>query len=163
SRRSAERAGGAGGEGTPVETATAEAAATGELPQAAEDAEGAAALAATVERLREELDGLRQAMRSRAAIEQAKGMLMERHGIGPDEAFERLARLSQHANIKLVDVAAALVEVSLSDTMRSAATAPERSGSEGHAGQQARTPADVARTARRQLVERWPHQGEEGE
>jgi len=127
------------------------------------DAEGTAALAATVERLREELDGLRQAMRSRAAIEQAKGMLMERHGIGPDEAFERLARLSQHANIKLVDVAAALVEVSLSDTMRSAATAPERIGPASHPEQQARTPADLARTARHQLVERWPHQGEEGE
>ncbi|MGL5830352.1 MAG: ANTAR domain-containing response regulator, partial [Angustibacter sp.] len=64
----------------------------------------------TVTRLRDEVDGLRQAMRSRGLIEQAKGMLMERYGCDADAAFGRLRRLSEHANLKLADVAAGLVE-----------------------------------------------------
>jgi len=54
--------------------------------------------------------GMAEAMRSRAQIEQAKGMLMADHGLNADEAFEQLARLSQHANIKVRDVARRLVE-----------------------------------------------------
>lgn len=45
----------------------------------------------------------------RAVIEQAKGLLMERYDIDPDAAFAVLARLSQHTNRKLKDVAAELV------------------------------------------------------
>ncbi len=67
------------------------------------------ALTAAVSRLRAELDGLRRAMRNRAVIEQAKGVLVERLGLSPDAAFDQLIRLSQQANIKLVEVAAALV------------------------------------------------------
>jgi hypothetical protein len=52
---------------------------------------------------------LAEAMRSRAVIEQAKGILMADERITSDEAFERLARVSQHANMKLRDVAARLV------------------------------------------------------
>lgn len=66
-------------------------------------------LLATVDRLRNEVDGLRQAMRSRAVIEQAKGMFMERYGCTADEAFTRLSRFSQQTNLKLADVAFALV------------------------------------------------------
>jgi GAF domain-containing protein len=51
-----------------------------------------------------------QAMRSRAVIEQAKGMIMADDRIGADEAFERLVQLSHHANMKLRDVAHRLVE-----------------------------------------------------
>jgi hypothetical protein len=51
-----------------------------------------------------------EAIRSRAVIEQAKGMLMADRRIGADEAFEQLARLSQHANIKLRDVAQRFVD-----------------------------------------------------
>jgi PAS domain S-box-containing protein len=43
--------------------------------------------------------------KSRAVIEQAKGVLMAAHGISADEAFGRLVRRSQHANIKVRDVA----------------------------------------------------------
>jgi GAF domain-containing protein len=50
-----------------------------------------------------------EAMRSRAVIEQAKGMLMSDKRISADEAFEQLTRLSQHANIKLRDVAQRMV------------------------------------------------------
>lgn len=37
-----------------------------------------------------EFDGLRRAFARRAVIEQAKGVLMERHALGPDEAFAQL-------------------------------------------------------------------------
>jgi GAF domain-containing protein len=57
----------------------------------------------------EDLTHLRTAMMSRAFIEQAKGILMERHKITEDEAFTILAHASQRTNTKLRDVAAALV------------------------------------------------------
>ena len=44
-------------------------------------------------------------MEFRADIEQAKGILMERHKLTADQAFAVLARASQHTNRKLVDVA----------------------------------------------------------
>jgi GAF domain-containing protein len=52
---------------------------------------------------------LAEAMRSRAVIEQAKGILMAEQHIGAEEAFDRLAALSQQANVKLREVAARLV------------------------------------------------------
>jgi GAF domain-containing protein len=58
---------------------------------------------------RGELAQLRTAMQSRAVIEQAKGRLMERHGIDEDQAFTLLTRTSQNTNIKLRDIAAELV------------------------------------------------------
>jgi len=51
-----------------------------------------------------------QSMRSRAVIEQAKGIIMADNHIGQDEAFERLTPLSQQANMKLRDVARRMVE-----------------------------------------------------
>jgi GAF domain-containing protein len=53
---------------------------------------------------------LAEAMRSRAIIEQAKGILMADYQINDAEAFQRLAELSQRSNIKLRDVAARFVE-----------------------------------------------------
>ncbi|WP_203753575.1 ANTAR domain-containing protein [Actinoplanes cyaneus] len=50
------------------------------------------------------------AMRSRAVIEQAKGILMGGRHCSADEAFTILTKLSQDTNRKLRDVAAALVE-----------------------------------------------------
>jgi AmiR/NasT family two-component response regulator len=49
------------------------------------------------------------AARGRATIEQAKGILMARHAIDADKAFERLRGHSQHNGRKLVDVAEAVV------------------------------------------------------
>ncbi|MGR6998036.1 ANTAR domain-containing protein [Yinghuangia aomiensis] len=69
----------------------------------------AAVLADTVDRLRSEIDGLRTAMRTRAVIEQAKGVLMARLGCSADDAFARLSSMSQDANRKLVDLAAELL------------------------------------------------------
>ena len=53
---------------------------------------------------------LQQALLSRDVIGQAKGILMERLKITPEEAFDLLRRSSQHLNLKLRDVARGLAE-----------------------------------------------------
>jgi serine phosphatase RsbU (regulator of sigma subunit) len=78
-------------------------------------AEPAEALAALVAKLRAELTGVRTAMRNRAVIEQAKGVLVERLRISPDQGFDHLVRLSQRTNIKLIEVAAAIVGTTAPD------------------------------------------------
>jgi GAF domain-containing protein len=60
-------------------------------------------------RTSDDLTQLRTVMMSRICIEQAKGMLMERHKIKEDEAFTILTHTSQRTNTKLRDVAAELV------------------------------------------------------
>jgi GAF domain-containing protein len=60
-------------------------------------------------RTSEDLTHLRTAMTTRALIEQAKGILMERHKIKEDEAFTVLTHASQKTNTKLRDVAAELI------------------------------------------------------
>ena len=57
-----------------------------------------------------EYQSLQGAFGRRAVIEQAKGILMARHSIGAEQAFERLRDHSQHNGRKLSDVAAAVVE-----------------------------------------------------
>jgi GAF domain-containing protein len=52
---------------------------------------------------------LDRAVASRDVIGMAKGILIERFGIGDGEAFQRLVQSSQHTNMKLVDVARWLV------------------------------------------------------
>jgi GAF domain-containing protein len=52
---------------------------------------------------------LRVALQSRAVIEQAKGVLMERYRCTPDDAFQRLVAQSKGENRKLREVAAELV------------------------------------------------------
>ncbi|HEX8628302.1 MAG TPA: ANTAR domain-containing protein, partial [Catenuloplanes sp.] len=66
-------------------------------------------LVSLVEQLRAERDGLRQAMRTRSLIEQAKGILMARDGVTAEEAFTRLRQRSQRSNTRLVEVAAGLI------------------------------------------------------
>lgn len=53
---------------------------------------------------------LKQALANRDLIGQAKGILMERHLLTSDAAFERLARSSQSTNRKLTVIAECLVE-----------------------------------------------------
>jgi GAF domain-containing protein len=53
---------------------------------------------------------LAEAMRTRAVIEQAKGMLMAAERITAEEAFQRLCECSQRTNVKLREVARRLVE-----------------------------------------------------
>jgi GAF domain-containing protein len=64
-------------------------------------AHAAVALAATAQ-----ASQLREALRSRDVIGQAKGILMERRKLTAEQAFEVLRRTSQRLNIKLRDVAA---------------------------------------------------------
>ena len=56
------------------------------------------------------IEQLQEALQSRDVIGQAKGIIQTREHCGPDEAFERLRHLSQHRNIKLRDLAKAVVE-----------------------------------------------------
>ena len=56
-----------------------------------------------------EADGLRRAMQSRSDIDMAKGILMERLRISPQEAFDMLVAHSQTHHVKLIDVARAIV------------------------------------------------------
>jgi PAS domain S-box-containing protein len=78
--------------------------------RADDDSDEAAAVRARVEsraaRLAEEM---RQAMETRAVIEQAKGMLIAAHGCTPDEAFGMLSEGSQRTNRKVRDIATAMV------------------------------------------------------
>jgi response regulator NasT len=57
-----------------------------------------------------EYHNLQGAFGRRATIEQAKGILMARHAIDADKAFEMLRDHSQHNGRKLADIAAAIVE-----------------------------------------------------
>ena len=67
----------------------------------------------TILALRDEVAGLREAGQLRAIIEQAKGVLMERDRISSEEAFARLRTISQEHNVRLVEVAATLVGVTV--------------------------------------------------
>ncbi|KQS66088.1 GAF domain-containing protein [Modestobacter sp. Leaf380] len=60
--------------------------------------------------LRSLTEHLRQALTSRAVIEQAKGIVMAHHGGTADEAFARLVALSNTHNVKLRDLAGLIVE-----------------------------------------------------
>jgi GAF domain-containing protein len=55
-------------------------------------------------------DQLREAITSRATIEQAKGVLAAQQGCTPEEAFQLLVSASQRSNRKLREVAQALVD-----------------------------------------------------
>jgi len=68
-----------------------------------------AAQAAVVLAAQAKEDGLRTAMQTRHLIGMAQGILMARHGLTPDRAFEVLRRYSSTENVKLRDVAERLV------------------------------------------------------
>jgi GAF domain-containing protein len=76
----------------------------------------ASAVLAVVEETRERQEltqlseQLREALRSRAVIDQAKGILMSRDGLGPDQAFARLVVASRRSNTKVREVARLVVE-----------------------------------------------------
>jgi transcriptional regulator with GAF, ATPase, and Fis domain len=56
---------------------------------------------------------LQTALNSRVIIEQAKGMLAERAGIGLDQAFERLRRYARSTNTRLTELAAGVTDGSV--------------------------------------------------
>jgi AmiR/NasT family two-component response regulator len=75
-----------------------------------------------------EYHSLQGAFGRRAVIEQAKGILMARHAVDADKAFELLRNHSQHNGRKLVDVAHAVVEshLLLLPPLAQPAPSPER-------------------------------------
>lgn len=60
-------------------------------------------------RARDTADHLAKALESRAVIEQAKGILIERHKLTPDQAFQALTTVSMSRNVKVRDIAGHLV------------------------------------------------------
>ncbi|HUR73503.1 MAG TPA: GAF and ANTAR domain-containing protein [Sporichthya sp.] len=70
----------------------------------------ASQVAATFFRHRDLSEGLQQAMLSRATIEQAKGILMARHKVRAEPAFELLRAASSRRNVKLRVLAEEVVE-----------------------------------------------------
>lgn len=75
----------------------------------AEAAQSFVAAARASRRLAEEVGQLRTALTSRATIDQAKGIVMAERGGTPEEAFALLREMSSETNVRLADVAAALV------------------------------------------------------
>lgn len=61
-------------------------------------------------KLVEQVGRLESALERRAVIERAKGILMERHGVGDREAFDRLRAHARSNNRTVVDVAASVTE-----------------------------------------------------
>ncbi|MFD4561228.1 ANTAR domain-containing protein [Streptomyces sp. NPDC058469] len=78
------------------------------LLTAVASAEETALLAEVVE-LRARNEQLGRALASRAVIDQARGMLMALAPCSSERAWDLLVEVSQHCNIKLRDVTAALV------------------------------------------------------
>jgi hypothetical protein len=85
----------------------------GSEPRAA-DVDGAAtstsALVALVNLLRERNSQLERALESRIVIEQAKGVLVERLSLAPDQAFEILRRAARSQRRRIHVVAAEVVD-----------------------------------------------------
>ena len=59
------------------------------------------------------IDQLQHALDSRIVIEQAKGVVAERAGIGPDEAFQKLRHYARSHNLRLHEVARGVVHGNL--------------------------------------------------
>jgi GAF domain-containing protein len=92
----------------------------GEKPDAfREDAEPIARVLATLSAVAladaQHRARMERALHNRDLIGQAKGILMYRHGIGPDEAFAILRTQSQRTNSKLLAVAERVVETGTLD------------------------------------------------
>ena len=89
----------------------AEAAARGVFAylDSADEIELAGGIDVALQRYRQFRD-LLGAFRRRARIERAKGILMERHGIGEQEAFERLRSEARNSRRRLLEVVDELLE-----------------------------------------------------
>ncbi len=62
--------------------------------------------------LEHELGDLKEALRARKLIEQAKGILMEKEGIPEAEAFRRIQQQSRNQNIPMAKLAEAIITAS---------------------------------------------------
>jgi AmiR/NasT family two-component response regulator len=63
---------------------------------------------AELKRLNEQVEQLESALERRGAIERAKGILMERHGVDDRKAFELLRQQARRSNRRVIDLAHAV-------------------------------------------------------
>ena len=68
---------------------------------------------------RTEAAGLREAMKTRGTIDQAKGILIAVRGISPEAAFAVLAEQSQRENVRVAELAARVVNSTVSKAVGS--------------------------------------------
>jgi response regulator NasT len=61
-------------------------------------------------RLGEKVEQLQTALERRTVIERAKGILMERHGVGDQDAFQQLREHARAGSRRVVDVAQAVLD-----------------------------------------------------
>jgi hypothetical protein len=87
-------------------------------PHAPQLAEVFAAQAAVALGHAQEVHHLNEALRSRQQIGEAIGVLIERYKLDQQGAFNFLARLSSHSNIKLREVAAQVVAEAVAENQR---------------------------------------------
>ncbi|MEV4222759.1 SpoIIE family protein phosphatase [Nonomuraea sp. NPDC049725] len=86
-----------------------------------EEATNVGRLAATIERLREQIRQAQHAAEGRALIELAKGILIERLRCGPAEAARQLADLAEKAGLSPLELAADLIDQAAHDRLSDAA------------------------------------------
>jgi serine phosphatase RsbU (regulator of sigma subunit)/PAS domain-containing protein len=86
----------------------------------ARDVTNVGRLAATIERLREEIRQAQHAAEGRALIELAKGILIERLRCGPAEAARQLADLAEKAGLSQLELAADLIDQAAQDRLSDA-------------------------------------------
>jgi response regulator NasT len=83
------------------------------LPSKAETVAGVVRVAAERDAERRELERrvgeIDNVLERRSTIEQAKGILMERHGIDATDAFQRIRDHARTGNLRVVDVAASII------------------------------------------------------
>lgn len=65
---------------------------------------------AEVTRLNEQVEQLESALERRGTIERAKGILMERHGVGERQAFELLRQQARRSNRRVAELAGAVAD-----------------------------------------------------
>ena len=93
----------------------------GDLPDSGDDGEnaeggGAAGrLAATVERLRGQVEAAQAAADGRALVELAKGILVERLGCGPMQAARQLAELAEQSRMSVLELAVDIINQAARD------------------------------------------------
>ena len=63
------------------------------------------------QKLRAELSDTKLKLAERKTIERAKGLLMTRHKMSEDEAYQKLRRLAMDKNLKLSEVAQRILDV----------------------------------------------------
>jgi hypothetical protein len=80
------------------------------LPDASERVDAGRMARALVPALVERVAQLQGALETRVLVEQAKGILAERHGVGIDEAFERLRSAARSRSVRVQEVAAEVIE-----------------------------------------------------